>query len=92
MSSPAAAARSPTRSPRSPVTKQHAELSTSIEVDNDPHSDYESGLQSDTTSVSSSVFDFTYDNGRRYTKWGGDSKYMQPNDETEQDRLDMNHQ
>lgn len=49
-----------------------------IEVDNAPcDSDYDSGLPSDTTSVASSVYNFTYDNGRRYTQWGGEGKYLQ---------------
>lgn len=38
---------------------------------------YSSNAQSETQSVNSSVFNFTYDNGRRYTTWGGDNKYFQ---------------
>lgn len=85
MSSPAA------KSPTYPFAQQ-AELNAAIEVDTDQTAEYENALATDTTSVASAVFDFKYDNGRRYTRWGGNSKYMQPNDETEQDRLDMNHQ
>ena len=80
-----------------------------IEVDYSAgDSDYDSGLPSDTTSVASSVYNFTYDNGRRYTQWSGEGKYLQrmshlfgitsysnllpANDETEQNRLDIGHQ
>lgn len=48
---------------------------------------YSSSASSETQSVASSVFNFTYENGRRYTQWGGEGKYHQPNDETEQDRV-----
>lgn len=64
-----------------------------IEVDTntgDCGSDYySSNTESETQSVASSVYNFTYDNGRRYTLWGGEGKYHQPNDETEQDRVSL---
>ncbi|KAF2709258.1 S-adenosyl-L-methionine-dependent methyltransferase [Pleomassaria siparia CBS 279.74] len=44
-----------------------------------------------TTSVTHSVFDFRYENGRRYHAYS-DRKYPVPNDEIEQDRLDLQHQ
>lgn len=43
-----------------------------------------------TTSLASSVMNYKYQNGRRYHKYR-DGAYMLPNDETEQDRLDMLH-
>ncbi|TGZ76703.1 S-adenosyl-L-methionine-dependent methyltransferase [Ascodesmis nigricans] len=55
------------------------------------HSDYGSDVPSDTTSVTSSVRDYVYENGRRYHRYGGEGKYILPNDETEQDRLDLMH-
>ncbi|KAK2808582.1 hypothetical protein FQN50_004614 [Emmonsiellopsis sp. PD_5] len=70
--------RSPT--PTSPV----------IEAEDDTDSAYGDG--SDTSaysaSVTSSVLDYKYENGRRYSSF---RKYLLPNDETEQDRLDMFH-
>ncbi|KAF2434307.1 methyltransferase, partial [Tothia fuscella] len=42
------------------------------------------------TSVTSSIIDYKYENGRRYHAYR-DGKYMLPNDEMEQDRLDLHH-
>ncbi|KAF8465346.1 S-adenosyl-L-methionine-dependent methyltransferase [Kalaharituber pfeilii] len=51
-----------------------------------------SGLSSSTTSVSSSVFCFTYANGRRYhSDRFKKGQYFMPNDEAEQERLDLYH-
>ncbi|KAJ5773786.1 hypothetical protein N7457_008682 [Penicillium paradoxum] len=63
-----------------------------IVVDNfgdDSNSEFDDDL-SDLTSLSDSVLDFEYENGRRYcsTRSGG---YMMPNDEEEQDRMDITH-
>lgn len=48
-----------------------------------------------TTSLSSSVFDFVYENGRRYASSRSSGKstaeYLFPNDEKEQERLDLVH-
>ncbi|KAF8457878.1 S-adenosyl-L-methionine-dependent methyltransferase [Kalaharituber pfeilii] len=45
-----------------------------------------------TTSIASSVFSFTYANGRRYhSDRFSKGEYFLPNDETEQDRLDIYH-
>ncbi|RDI88493.1 hypothetical protein Vi05172_g1412 [Venturia inaequalis] len=41
-------------------------------------------------SVGSSVFEYKYENGRRYHSYR-EGKYMLPNDEPEQDRLDLHH-
>lgn len=43
-----------------------------------------------TTSISSSVIDYVYENGRRYHSYR-EGEYLFPNDEDEQDRLDMVH-
>ncbi|KAF8458681.1 S-adenosyl-L-methionine-dependent methyltransferase, partial [Terfezia claveryi] len=43
------------------------------------------------TSVSSSVFEFTYANGRRYHSDRFRTEYFMPNDENEQARLDLYH-
>lgn len=57
--------------------------------DNESFSDYSSDVSA-TTSVASSVFDYTYENGRRYHAYRR-GQYLLPNDEKEQDRLDMTH-
>jgi len=45
---------------------------------------------SETTSVTSSLFNYQYENGRRYHAYRA-GQYLLPNDEKEQDRLDMTH-
>ncbi|KAL4781524.1 S-adenosyl-L-methionine-dependent methyltransferase [Aspergillus varians] len=50
----------------------------------------ESDISSLNTSLSSSVTDYVYENGRRYHRFR-EGQYLFPNDETEQDRLDMVH-
>src|SRR5690606_35167895 len=52
-------------------------------------SDYDTDY-SDTTSLSSTLYEYTYENGRRY---GGPhaEKYMLPNDQKEEGRLDLRH-
>jgi len=47
-------------------------------------------LLSDTTSLSSSAFTYQYENGRRYHAFRA-GQYALPNDDKEQDRLDMLH-
>lgn len=69
--------------------------SAAIEAD-DSASEFDSsigsGLSSSTTSVASSVFSFTYANGRRYhSDRFHKASYFMPNDEKEQDRLDLFH-
>lgn len=53
-------------------------------------SDNASSFNSDTTSVASSIYNYTYENGRRYHAFRA-GKYVLPNDEKEQDRLDLQH-
>ncbi|KAF8428539.1 S-adenosyl-L-methionine-dependent methyltransferase [Tirmania nivea] len=51
-----------------------------------------SGSSPETFSVGSSVFSFTYSNGRRYhSDRFKEADYFMPNDENEQERLDMYH-
>ncbi|OJJ57247.1 hypothetical protein ASPSYDRAFT_155427 [Aspergillus sydowii CBS 593.65] len=59
------------------------------------HSDYDSAVSDSdyaslTTSLSSSVTNYVYENGRRYHRFR-EGQYLFPNDEVEQDRLDMVH-
>jgi hypothetical protein len=56
---------------------------------------FDDGYQTDnnstrTTSLSSSVRDYTFENGRRYDKFR-EGRYAFPNDEGEQEREDMKH-
>lgn len=68
---------------------------TQVAIDEDYYDDSESGISTGestaTTSVSSSIFSFTYANGRRYHSDRFESEYFMPNDEKEQDRLDLYH-
>ncbi|QQK47216.1 UMTA methyltransferase family protein [Penicillium digitatum] len=82
--------------PEPSVTPTNAETPINaldpIAVDNfsdDTNSVFEDDM-SDLTSLSSSVLEFEYENGRRYCspRSGG---YMMPNDEEEQDRMDLTH-
>jgi hypothetical protein len=55
-------------------------------------SSYASSIaESETTSIASSVLSYVYENGRRYTSARDKKGYMLPNDETEQERLDLVH-
>ncbi|KAK0711774.1 S-adenosyl-L-methionine-dependent methyltransferase [Lasiosphaeris hirsuta] len=57
--------------------------------DDDATSDYESDV-SDTTSLNSSLFHYQYENGRTYHAHRA-GQYLLPNDELEQERLDITH-
>ncbi|KAL3420073.1 methyltransferase [Phlyctema vagabunda] len=66
-----------------------------IEADNDSLGDADSAIglndvRSFTTSLASSIYDYTYENGRRYHAYR-EGEYLFPNDDTEQNRLDMLH-
>ncbi|TGZ78047.1 S-adenosyl-L-methionine-dependent methyltransferase [Ascodesmis nigricans] len=63
-----------------------------LEVDNTPFSDYESdgGSELSTQSLTSSIREHVYENGRRYHRKSAGQYYM-PSDEAEQDRLDLAH-
>ncbi|KAL1987703.1 hypothetical protein VTN96DRAFT_2543 [Rasamsonia emersonii] len=59
-------------------------------VADDDFSVYDETAQSDTTSITSSVLDYQYENGRRYDAYS-QGRYIMPNDDTEQKRLDIAH-
>jgi len=61
-----------------------------VEIDDTSSSYGDSIGASDTTSLSSSIEDYVYENGRRYHRYQ-EGQYTMPNDETEQDRLDLTH-
>jgi hypothetical protein len=55
--------------------------------------DYDStGYDSSTASLTSSIQEYVFENGRRYHAYYGTDKYLQPTDEAEQDRLDLHHE
>ncbi|KAB2574671.1 putative methyltransferase tdiE [Lasiodiplodia theobromae] len=67
---------------------QHIEAE---DVTDETDSSYEEDLPS-TSSLSSSITDYEYENGRRYHSFKKDSTmYFAPNDEDENDRLDLVH-
>ncbi|KAM7200679.1 S-adenosyl-L-methionine-dependent methyltransferase [Naviculisporaceae sp. PSN 640] len=72
-------------------TSAHVEADSGDSDDNvsDNASDYHSDVSA-TTSVNSSIFDFQYQNGRRYHAYRA-GQYLLPNDEQEQERLDIIH-
>ncbi|KAL7270549.1 hypothetical protein RUND412_006736 [Rhizina undulata] len=53
-------------------------------------SDYASGMESDTTSLITAARSHIFENGRRYHGYK-EGRYMLPNDESEQDRMDLEH-
>ncbi|RMJ20852.1 Methyltransferase [Aspergillus sp. HF37] len=66
-----------------------------IVPDNDPYANDPAFLTdtdkaSSTQSLSSSVLNYQYENGRRYHAYR-EGEYLMPNDEQEQDRLDLHH-
>lgn len=74
-------------------------LNTVVQLQIDPndnidHIDSDSAIGSDhsaaSTSITSSVFNYKYENGRRYHSFR-EGEYMLPNDEREQNRMDLHH-
>ncbi|KAI1074888.1 S-adenosyl-L-methionine-dependent methyltransferase [Whalleya microplaca] len=61
-------------------------------VDDDEFAEeaWDDGASSDSTSVTSSIYAHTYENGRRYHKYKH-GRYPVPNDDIEQNREDMKH-
>ncbi|PWW78216.1 S-adenosyl-L-methionine-dependent methyltransferase, partial [Tuber magnatum] len=64
-------------------------METPIEVDWD-YEDDDFDSASDTTSLKSSALSYVYENGRRYHGWR-QGRYAMPNDEDEQNRMDLQH-
>ncbi|KAA8911371.1 S-adenosyl-L-methionine-dependent methyltransferase [Sphaerosporella brunnea] len=62
-------------------------------LDNADDSDYlSSGYDTSTASLTSSIHEYVFENGRRYHAYFGADKNLLPTDEIEQDRLDMYHE
>ncbi|EEU36688.1 uncharacterized protein NECHADRAFT_72681 [Fusarium vanettenii 77-13-4] len=60
------------------------------QVDNDGDSSYETDTASSTQSLSASILDYRRENGRTYHRYK-DGKYAMPNDDIENERLDLQH-
>ncbi|KAF8544018.1 S-adenosyl-L-methionine-dependent methyltransferase [Trichophaea hybrida] len=79
-------------------TSYALESEEAIEVDpavleNEEEDDYAAtGYDTSTASLSSSINEYIYENGRRYHNYFGVDKNPQPTDEIEQDRLDLHHE
>lgn len=79
-----------------PFEQQPHDASGVIKPDDDPYSAddpaflTDSDASSSTQSLSSSVLNYQYENGRRYHAYR-EGEYIMPNDEQEQDRMDLHH-
>ena len=87
----------PTSTAHEPQQAPSGAETTTIETDAIPYDDsvsdagYETdGVSQATTSISSSVRDYSFENSRRYHKFQ-EGRYQFPNDEPEQEREDMKH-
>ncbi|TDZ34602.1 Secondary metabolism regulator LAE1 [Colletotrichum spinosum] len=61
------------------------------QLSEDASSDLDGSLASSKTSIASSIYNFRTENGRTYHRYK-DGKYNYPNDERENDRLDLQHE
>ncbi|KAN0108726.1 S-adenosyl-L-methionine-dependent methyltransferase [Hyaloscypha variabilis] len=81
-------------SQQAPVTSAPAADTPGLDVDSQASShDGDSAIgsmESSTQSVRDSVYEYVEENGRRFHKYK-QGNYLLPNDETEQDRLDLQH-
>ncbi|TDZ18988.1 Secondary metabolism regulator LAE1 [Colletotrichum orbiculare MAFF 240422] len=83
-----------TEQPTSPAPASEDEVhivaEEAPEVTDDAASDVATSLASSNTSITASVYNYRLENGRTYHAYK-DGKYNLPNDETENDRLDLQH-
>jgi hypothetical protein len=82
----------PQHLPDDDIVTQQAVTQIEASSDRDDQSDagYASNSETGSTSISSSVSKYNFENGRRYHKFH-EGTYSFPNDESEQDREDMKH-
>ncbi|KAF8464915.1 S-adenosyl-L-methionine-dependent methyltransferase [Kalaharituber pfeilii] len=72
---------------------QSAPIEVDPELLENNNSDYaSSGYNTSTDSLTSSVYQYVFENGRRYHAYYGVDKTVMPNDEEEQSRLDLHHE
>ncbi|KAH7336593.1 hypothetical protein BKA65DRAFT_553234 [Rhexocercosporidium sp. MPI-PUGE-AT-0058] len=81
---------SPPQSPPIAVQDAAAVIEPDFIDNSESDSAYAKSLQTFTTSIGESVFNYKYENGRRYHAFH-DGEYPLPNDEKEQERLDLLH-
>jgi len=86
---------SPSPAPTSPLpdTLPQGPIEPGYDVEDEEEfaeSDYESTAESESTSITSSVYAHTYENGRRFHTFRH-GRYPIPNDDVEQNREDMKH-
>ncbi|PYH40229.1 class I SAM-dependent methyltransferase [Aspergillus saccharolyticus JOP 1030-1] len=89
---PHAAPSSPLNPPIAPLEDEDGEEPEDFVTDTESlrsRSDYDEDFM-ETYSLSSSILDYQYENGRRYASFRS-GHYMMPNDEEEQERLDLTH-
>ncbi|KAL1977269.1 hypothetical protein VTN31DRAFT_128 [Thermomyces dupontii] len=72
-------------------TTNNATVSIEVDTSDENDSSYGDELSSYSASLISSVLNYRHENGRRYHGFR-DGSYMLPNDESENDRLDMLHE
>ncbi|KAL0775838.1 hypothetical protein CaCOL14_007125 [Colletotrichum acutatum] len=72
------------------IAVEDRDVITVEEVTDDDSSATDQSVASSSTSLSSSILDYRLENGRTYHKYK-DGKYYVPNDERENDRLDLQH-
>lgn len=88
---PSPVAQSPPQAEEAEAVAHQAETTIEIGASSESDTGYETeSLSSASTSVSSSVRDYTFENGRRFHKYN-EGRYLFPNDESEQEREDMKH-
>lgn len=73
-----------------PTESTHIVPDEDPDVDEDPAYLTETDAASSSQSLTSSVLNYQYENGRRYHAFR-EGEYFMPNDEREQDRLDLHH-
>ncbi|KAF8245759.1 S-adenosyl-L-methionine-dependent methyltransferase [Wilcoxina mikolae CBS 423.85] len=78
------------------ITGTHHDGNIEVDPDvlrNEDTDDYaSSGYETSTASLTSSINNYVYENGRRYHIYFGADKNLMPTDEVEQDRLDLHHE
>ncbi|KAL1993061.1 hypothetical protein VTN49DRAFT_3818 [Thermomyces lanuginosus] len=76
---------------QSTIATNNAPVNVEVDTSYENDSSYGDELSSYSASLTSSVLNYRYENGRRYHKYR-DGSYLLPNDKSESDRLDMLHE
>ncbi|KAF8242068.1 S-adenosyl-L-methionine-dependent methyltransferase [Wilcoxina mikolae CBS 423.85] len=71
---------------------QNAETTSAVPEQEDFAGYVSVGYGTSTASLTSSICEYIYENGRRYHAYFGPEKNLHPTDELEQDRLDLHHE